>query len=281
MVFFTIMCGMVFFRICIIDPSPAFAHRVTVYAWAEEDAIYGEGKLGGGKRPVNVPVKLLAESGDELSTTQTDRDGEFSFSLSEIPDPALSSGDLKVVLDAGPGHRAEWTLRAADLPKVFTSQDPPGGDTAETPPEKIRPGTFLQSTDSSAAEEENTIPAASTEKTDVPAAINKSQEKNGAGRNKASPKTPRTPGAPAVSPAKIRALMEETLEKERIRLQIEIRDSVQAALAPVKQMLQDSIGKGPGLAEILGGIGYILGLAGLAAYFHYRRKIKELASDDH
>jgi nickel transport protein len=32
----------------------------------------------------------------------------------------------------------------------------------------------------------------------------------------------------------------------------------------------------PSLPDILGGIGYIIGLVGLATYFHYRRKVKEL-----
>ncbi len=32
----------------------------------------------------------------------------------------------------------------------------------------------------------------------------------------------------------------------------------------------------PTLTDILGGIGYIIGLVGLGTFFHYRRKIKDL-----
>jgi len=37
-------------------------------------------------------------------------------------------------------------------------------------------------------------------------------------------------------------------------------------------MLNESLDRGPTVSEILGGIGYILGLMGVGAYFHYRRK---------
>ena len=47
-------------------------------------------------------------------------------------------------------------------------------------------------------------------------------------------------------------------------------------LKPLIIKLADAETKGPGLKEILGGLGYILGLMGLGMYFHYRKKIKEL-----
>ena len=50
----------------------------------------------------------------------------------------------------------------------------------------------------------------------------------------------------------IQQVMEKTMDKK---------------LAPVKHMLAQSGEHGPTLQDILGGIGYILGLAGIAAYF--------------
>ena len=43
-------------------------------------------------------------------------------------------------------------------------------------------------------------------------------------------------------------------------------------LKPVIKMLRESTNRGPTISEILGGIGYIFGLMGVGAYFHYRRK---------
>lgn len=46
---------------------------------------------------------------------------------------------------------------------------------------------------------------------------------------------------------------------------------VEAKLLPVKQALVRQEERGPGLRDIIGGIGWILGLLGLAAYLKYRR----------
>ena len=41
-------------------------------------------------------------------------------------------------------------------------------------------------------------------------------------------------------------------------------------LAPVRRMLSEQTQKGPGLQEIIGGLGWILGLVGLAAWLRRR-----------
>lgn len=47
-------------------------------------------------------------------------------------------------------------------------------------------------------------------------------------------------------------------------------------LAPVVKMMAESRRQQTTFQDVIGGIGYILGLAGLGGYIHYRRKIKEL-----
>jgi len=44
-----------------------------------------------------------------------------------------------------------------------------------------------------------------------------------------------------------------------------------AKLAPVKSMLAESLDPAPSMTEILGGIGWIFGLMGVAAYFKSRK----------
>jgi nickel transport protein len=67
----------------------------------------------------------------------------------------------------------------------------------------------------------------------------------------------RTAPVSGVSPDEIRMAVEKALDRK---------------LKPVLKMLAESKEHGPSVTEILGGIGYILGLMGVAAYFHYRRK---------
>ncbi len=55
-------------------------------------------------------------------------------------------------------------------------------------------------------------------------------------------------------------------------LQAAIENALDKKLKPVIKLLAESSQKGPSLSEILGGIGYIIGLVGLAAYFKSRQK---------
>jgi nickel transport protein len=47
-------------------------------------------------------------------------------------------------------------------------------------------------------------------------------------------------------------------------------------LQPLVRMVVDLRQQGPTLKDVFGGIGYIFGLVGVGAYFHYRRKSREL-----
>jgi len=62
------------------------------------------------------------------------------------------------------------------------------------------------------------------------------------------------------------------LHIERQELQKIIDESLDKKLTPITNMLADSMGQEPGISEILGGIGYIFGLVGVALYFANRRK---------
>ncbi len=65
------------------------------------------------------------------------------------------------------------------------------------------------------------------------------------------------PAAVGLSRKDIQALIDESLEKR---------------LVPVVSMIADSMDRSPGLTEVIGGIGYIFGLVGVALYFANRRK---------
>lgn len=74
--------------------------------------------------------------------------------------------------------------------------------------------------------------------------------------------------APTVKPA----------EKDRVtgsddaRLQAAIERALDKKLKPIMKLLAESKQAGPSLTDILGGIGYIIGLVGIAAYFKSRQK---------
>ena len=104
--------------------TPALAHRVLVFAYAEGDTIFTESKF-----VPNDPVRqgkilvINAKTGQELLTGTTDDQGTFSF---KIPaEAAAQKMDLKIVVEAAMGHRGEWLLKAASyLPGVETAAAP-------------------------------------------------------------------------------------------------------------------------------------------------------------
>ncbi len=61
----------------------------------------------------------------------------------------------------------------------------------------------------------------------------------------------------------------EYVDDERLRRIVE--DVLEEKLAPLKYMLAKGREQGPSLSDIIGGIGYILGLAGIAAYFKSKK----------
>lgn len=61
------------------------------------------------------------------------------------------------------------------------------------------------------------------------------------------------------------------IDVSREDLQTMIEGALDRQLQPVLRRLQQ-MDEGPRLADIIGGIGYILGLVGLGAYIHFRRR---------
>ncbi|NLC71173.1 MAG: cobalamin biosynthesis protein CbiL [Desulfuromonadaceae bacterium] len=182
-----------YFLVYLFVCPPADAHRVNIFAWVEGDRVHTESRFSNSKPVRGGTVIVFDPQGKALLSGKTDEQGFFSFSA-----PAMT--DLKVVLDASMGHRAEWLVAAADLAPSAPA------------PETARP-------------------------LDPPPTI--------AGRD--------------VIPA------DEGLEK--------ILDAVlERRLQPIERALMELRQPGPNLRDVVGGLGYIFGMMGIAAYFRCRKK---------
>lgn len=81
-----------------------------------------------------------------------------------------------------------------------------------------------------------------------------------------SPKSATAPSASApVAPFQLSQVDEATLTRI-------VEQAVDSRIAPVKRLLLESARSGPSVTEIIGGIGYIMGLFGIAAFAAARRK---------
>jgi nickel transport protein len=186
------------------------AHGVYVFAWVVGDTVFVESKFSGGKK-VNAGKIIVTDSrGAELLSGTTNDQGEFSF---KVP----KRTELKIVLLAGAGHRAEWTIPVSEIDVSDKKTAPTHEKNAET------------------------RPLASSKSKDEPEASQKMVPLSG------------------LTEKDLQSAVEEALEKK---------------LQPVMKMLAEFKQEGPTVKDIFSGIGYIMGLVGIAAYIHSRKKIK-------
>lgn len=89
----------------------ASAHKVNVFAYAEGNMVFTESYFNDGRRCVNSKIEVFDFNGNKLLEGNTDKAGEFSF---KVPEKI----DLRLVLTASMGHRAEYTVRASELQDV-------------------------------------------------------------------------------------------------------------------------------------------------------------------
>lgn len=98
----------------IVISVPVFAHKVNIFAYVEGDKVYTESYFNDGKKCVNSNIEVFDSTGNKLLEGVTNEDGEFTF---EIPEKE----DLKIVLTASMGHRAEYIIKASELGDVIES----------------------------------------------------------------------------------------------------------------------------------------------------------------
>jgi nickel transport protein len=101
-----VLCALVP-AVVISTASVAWAHKVNVYAYAEEDTVYVRGYFS--KNPArNCRVLVFAPDGTQLVEGKTDQKGEFKFK-------SPVRADLRIQIIAGEGHTNSYTLEAGEL----------------------------------------------------------------------------------------------------------------------------------------------------------------------
>ena len=204
----------------------SYAHKVNVFAYAENGKIKAEGYFVDGSKCKNSLIEVIDnKTGEKLLEGSTNDAGKFSFDI-----PRVTS--IKLILHAGTGHRNEYVLsekeikdsmptpeKAAEKQKTGSIEKRTGADLEKKPPEQVK----------------------NREARDIRALTN-------------------------VNPSDLEASIEKVID---------------AKLQPIISMLvklQEKSEK-PGLTEILGGIGYIIGILGIIAYF-MGRSIKQNSNHD-
>jgi len=149
---------LVFIGIVFLVIDSAFAHRVSIFAWVDGDTIYVESEFSGGRKVNSGKIAVIDPQGVELLSGLTNAAGEFSF---KIPQRT----DLKIVLNAGQGHRGEWTIHAAEM------ADLPFGTASGAGSEKAAPSEQKNAVSKTSAADETAAPGAVMSPKDLEAVI--------------------------------------------------------------------------------------------------------------
>jgi nickel transport protein len=196
---------------CLLFVSNVDAHKVNIYAYAENGMVHSESYFVDGTKCKNSVLEVFDERDKtKLLEGKTDEEGKFSFKI-----PKVTS--MTLVLHASMGHQAEFTLGEDEVREAMGIKSRKSEVQSQRPNPPLPPFT-----------------------------------KGGHGGITPELRTPNT---------EIEAIIERVLDKK---------------LQPVVRMLvklQESSGK-PGFTEIVGGIGYIIGILGIIAYFKAKRIMK-------
>lgn len=111
----------------LVMSMPACAHRLSVFAYAEGSNIVGEAYFAGGAKAAGIDVSVLDSAGGLVQKATTGPQGAFT-----ITPPSRT--DYRVVAQTGDGHRAEWTVHAAEFTEELPRSDAQQARTSsETP----------------------------------------------------------------------------------------------------------------------------------------------------
>jgi nickel transport protein len=206
LLFFTVSFG-ILLSICLCAQS-AYAHKVTVFAYAENGRVYAEGYFVDGSKCKNSLIEVVDDkTGDKLLEGKTDDHGQFSFDI-----PHATS--IKLILHAGTGHQNEYTLAEEEIREAMLPEE--------------------KQTENLASESTKTVSEPKPQKQQ-----------------------------PVHDMDRIMTYQDIDASVERV---------IDKKLQPVMRILTSLQEKSerPGLTEILGGIGYIIGILGIIAYFKGR-----------
>lgn len=197
--------------------KPALAHKVVVFATVEGETVHGEAYFRGGDPVRAAKVTVVGPDENVLGETKTDDEGRFTF-------PVRLRTNHTLIVDAGEGHRGEYTVPAEELAGELPTPDGTQS-TAGKPPGSVESSAPLEPGGEAAPRASREEPVATPGDGDLRARI------EAVGREVAA------------------------LRKDLDRYKNELR-----------------------LQDVLGGLGYILGIMGLVFYFlGVRRKEKAQA----
>ncbi len=239
--------------------SIASAHRVTVFAWVEGGTVHTASQFSRERKVHGGSIEVFdAATGERLLTGRTDDQGEFSF---PVPEAARARGsDLRVALKAGEGHAGEWIVPASEYmaQAAQVQSGPAEAAKSASPTHPTNPTNPANRGEAGYTLGQNMIaqPGGSH-----PAPASDRTASTGLAGGSSSPDQAADPLSRSVDAQALEQVVEQAVDR-----------ALERRLAPVTRMLAEQAQAGPSVTEIVGGMGWLVGLAGIGAWLSARKK---------
>lgn len=253
----------------IYQPKASFAHSVYIFAWADGPQICTESYFTQKSKVRGGEVHMLDASGEIIDTGFTGEDGLYCFA------PPTKTQTLVFEIHAGPGHKGKFTLEESDVTEaVEASKAAPAAKIISSQPiahqGELSTPEAGQPERNEATQEEDT--QATIAARDSAANDNAGGELSGQSRQAEQGEQGEQGGqSPRDKSATGETISNDSVSAEAIRAIV--RDELQKQLSPMRHYLAEKLeDTTPGLKEIFGGIGWLMGLGALGFWFSQRRR---------
>lgn len=92
----------------VLSGSPAWAHKVNLFAYAEGDKVYTESYFADGQKVQGGEIEVADDRGTTLLTGKTNDKGLFVF-------PLAKKQTLTITVNAGMGHKNSYVLKKEEM----------------------------------------------------------------------------------------------------------------------------------------------------------------------
>ncbi len=205
LIFFTVITGMGLFS------DTAQAHKVKTFAYVEGDSVVVEAYFSKSAKARDSKVLMYDSSGTLIHEGITDEDGIYRVKGEALP---KLTGDLRIEVEVGEGHKAEYTLMTEDLPETVKKASDKSGKSMPVP--------------------------------------------------EGSPVTKKPTASAQADTEGLEDVIRQVVREENKALTKMIGNQ--------QRMLLEMQDRGPTVAETVGGLGWIMGLVGIAAFFMSRKR---------
>lgn len=92
----------------VLCSTPAWAHKVNLFAYAEGDKVYTESYFADGQKVIGGEIEVIDAAGNKILNGKTDDKGGFAF-------PLTKKQTLTITVNSGMGHKNSYVLNQEEM----------------------------------------------------------------------------------------------------------------------------------------------------------------------